>query len=63
VNLVPGIVILAVPGLGLGTFAILFGIGLLVRGAAADRRDTPASPARLADAETRLASASRSPST
>jgi uncharacterized membrane protein HdeD (DUF308 family) len=35
VNLVLGILILALPGLGLVTFAILFAIGLLVRGALA----------------------------
>src|SRR3954454_3421233 len=35
VNLVLGIIILAVPELGLVTFAILFGLGLVVRGAVA----------------------------
>jgi Short repeat of unknown function (DUF308) len=35
VNLVLGILILAVPDLGLVTFALLFGIGLVVRGAVA----------------------------
>jgi uncharacterized membrane protein HdeD (DUF308 family) len=35
VNLILGIIILAVPGLGLVTFAILFGVGLVVRGAVA----------------------------
>ena len=35
VNLVLGILILALPGLSLVTFAVLFGIGLVVRGAVA----------------------------
>jgi uncharacterized membrane protein HdeD (DUF308 family) len=34
-DIVLGIIILAVPGLGLVTFAVLFGIGLVVRGAVA----------------------------
>ena len=35
VNLVLGILILALPGIGIVTFAVLFGIGLVVRGAVA----------------------------